>query len=94
MSVQNHGVAGASSRSFYRDLLASTLSAVNSGDYVILEFGHYDNIYPGSLADSVAGCVGTVAGYGSSTQTVTGCNGAPEIVQTYNVSGRAALVNC
>lgn len=86
MSVQNHAVAGASTRSFYRELWPSTLATIKSGDYVVLEFGHYDTIYPGSVADHAAGCVGTVNGYGTGTQTVTGCNGAPEIVQTYNVT--------
>ena len=91
MSVQNHAVTGVSSRSFYRELWNSTLATINSGDYVVIEFGHYDNIYPGSVADSDAGCVGTVDGYGSGTQTVTGCNGAPEVVQTYNVSMQRAV---
>lgn len=85
-NVKNHGVAGASARSYYRDVWPTTLQVINSGDVVVLEFGHYDNKMPGSVADVAAGCVGSVPGAGSQTMTVTGCDGSQEVVRTFGVS--------
>lgn len=82
-NVANRGVRGASARSFYRDLWTNTLSQIKSGDVAVLEFGHYDSPIPGTLADSAAGCTGSVTGSGSNTVTVTSCDGSSEIVHTF-----------
>lgn len=87
MSVNNHAVKGASARSVYRDLWPAIISSVKSGDFVLLQLGHYDSVMPGSSQDTAEGCIGAAPGSGDATITITsGCTGAQEVVMTFSVS--------
>lgn len=85
MAVNHHALKGSSTRSFTRDSWAAALATINSGDYVVLEYGHYESSVPGTGQDVAQGCSGTVPGTGDQTMTVAGCDGEKEVVLTYGV---------
>ena len=43
ITVENHALGGTSPRTFYKQLWAPVIAAVQKGDYVFLELGHNDN---------------------------------------------------
>src|SRR5690606_37333147 len=73
----NQGVAGTSSRTYYRDRFPAVLESLNAGDILMLQFGHND-------VGSVTGDgKSSLKGIGEDTRTVTNPAGEQEVVHTY-----------
>ncbi|WP_437920485.1 gliding motility-associated C-terminal domain-containing protein [Sphingobacterium sp. LRF_L2] len=77
LEIDNEAIAGTSSRTFYRDHFATVLGGLNSGDILLLQFGHND-------VGSVTGDgKSSLKGIGTDTRTVTNTAGGTEIVRSY-----------
>ena len=77
LEIDNQAVAGTSSRTFYRDRFPEVLASLETGDILMLQFGHND-------VGSVTGDgKSSLKGIGTDTRTVTNPSGATEVVRTY-----------
>jgi rhamnogalacturonan acetylesterase len=67
ISIKNYALGGRSSRTFFSEgLWDKVLSKLNSGDYVIMQFGHNDN---SAVNDSLR-ARGTLKGIGNETEEI------------------------
>ncbi len=77
--VENHGVGGLSSRTYYNQEWAKVKAAIQEGDYVVIDFGHNDS---GSLWDYRS----TISGTGTAedtTMVVINRQGVEETVYSF-----------
>ncbi|KAJ7706017.1 rhamnogalacturonan acetylesterase [Mycena rosella] len=80
LPVVNHAVAGESARSYSdQGLFTTVISAVKSGDFVIIEFGHND-ASAGAVDNGQQDAVGD--GY-NITETVTAANGTQILIHSF-----------
>ncbi|KAJ3840073.1 SGNH hydrolase [Lentinula raphanica] len=81
LPVTNKAVAGTSARSFTAlGLFADLIDEVESGDYVVIEFGHNDGS-AGAIDNGDEDAVGDAYNL---TATVTEADGSTEIIHTFN----------
>ncbi len=77
--VENDAMGGLSSRTFYNNSWSDILSAIQPGDYVLIQFGHNDE-----APLNTGRARGTIDGTSDEKQTVImEKNGAPEDVYSY-----------
>ena len=81
IDVQNHAMAGRSTRTFMKEgRWATVASRLKPGDYLMMQFGHNE----GSVPDTTrAGYRGVLRGIGEETRELTWADGTVETVHTY-----------
>ena len=80
ITVENHGLGGESTRSYYRSLLFPVLQGIKPGDWVIIQLGHNDR-YNAEWDDGRFR--GILPGAGKETKEVLVPTQTREIVHTY-----------